>query len=459
MTGTCEVLARLAAAHEGEAEGLELDETWTASREVAATPEGLDGTTYELAQRYVRTAGPRVGYARSEDAGETLEGLVAEALRRAGTVERSVPPGALVAPAPGEAPEEAPEALPAPDVAAMADSARAGLDALLARAGEARAARCTVRAFDERRLVSNSLGLSRAASHRHYLARMDYIAVGERELHDVTVRSYAARLEDLDLGELAARAVAQGEASLDGGSVESGRYPVVVSREVACRMLVGMWAAFSADKMATGQSLMAGRLGMRVASEELTLLVPGEDGLPGAPGRVGLDSEGVRRTGHVVVDRGVLRAPLSDVSWARQLGLEPSGNAGRREGLGRIVPNDVVVAPANLCLAPGERTLEELLAQMGDGIYLTEIGDIYHSFNLASGGVSAPVRGVRVRDGRLAEPIAAMSVTDTLPALLEGVVAAGNTLSWSDLEDLDALWCGAPDLYLRELGIVGGLAS
>lgn len=458
MTETCEELARLAA-DLGVDGGLELDETWTASREVAATSEGLDGTTYELSQRYVRTGGARVGYARSEDGAESLADLVREAVRQASTVERSVPEGALVAPEPGEELDVAPEALPAPDVAAMADAAREALSLLLERAGETRAACCTVRAFDERRLVSNSLGLSRAASHRHYLVRIDYIAVGERELHDVTVRSYAKDLADVDLAELAERAVAQGEASLDGGSVESGRYPVVISREVACRMLVGMWASLSADKLATGQSLMAGRVGASVASDVVTLLEPGDEPLPGAPGRVGLDSEGVRRTGHVVVDRGTLVGPLSDVSWARKLGVEPSGNAGRREGLGRIVPNDVVIAPANLCIAPGGKSLGELFAQMGDGIYLTEIGDIYHSFNLASGGISAPVRGALVRDGRLAGPIGAMSVTDNIADLLAGVVAVGDTLSWSDLEDLDTLWCGAPDLYVRELGIVGGLAS
>lgn len=458
MTQTCEELARLAD-ELGVEGGLELDETWTASREVAATPEGLNGTTYELAQRYVRTGGGRVGYARSEDASESLAELAREAVRQATTVERSVPEGALVAPEPGERPDEAPVEPASPDAGAMVDVARAGLGALLGRAGETRAASCTVRSFDERRLVSNSLGLSRSASHRHYLVRMDYVAVGRRELHDVTVRSYAPDLASVDLDELSARAVAQGEASLDGGSVESGRYPVVVSREVACRMLVGMWAVFSAEKIATGQSLMAGRVGCRVASEALTLLEPLDGTLPGAPGRVGLDCEGVRREGHVVVDRGTLVGPLSDVSWARRLGVEPSGNAGRREGLGRIVPNDVVVAPANLCVAPGERGLDELLAQMGDGIYLTEIGDIYHSFNLASGGISAPVRGAVVRDGRLAGPIAAMSITDNIADLLANVVAVGDTLSWSDLEDLDALWCGAPDLLVSELGVVGGLAS
>lgn len=455
MTQTCEKLARRAATGAADVTGLELDETWTESYEVDAIEGGFDGTTYELAQRYVRTAGERVGYARSEDAADTLDDLVDEAMRQARTVERSVPAGALIAPGPGESADTAPDPFPAPDMDAMTAAARTGLALLEERAQGACEARCTVRVFDERRLVSNSCGLSRAARHRHYLVRMSYIATGSREMHDVTVRSYGRDLASIDLAELADRAVVQGTVSLDGTGIASGIYPVVISREMACRMLVGLWDVFSASKVATGQSLMANKVGDRVASEAVSLVEPAEEALGNAPGRAHIDAEGIRRTGHAVVDGGIFAAPLSDVSWARQLGIAPSGNAARREGLGRIVPNDVVIAPANLCVAPGSSNLDELLQRMGDGLYLTEIGDIYHSFNAASGSISAPVRGALVENGRIAKPVGAISITDSISGLLEHVVAVGDTLSWSDLEDLDAFWCGAPDLYVSELGIVG----
>lgn len=455
-----EELCALAKRYESEVEGLELDETITSSREVTATSDGLDGTTYELHERYVRTAGPRVGYARSESANEPLADLVAEAVEQSRAVDGTVPAGRLVAPDPdfdGRAAVSAPETVPAVpvDAEALTALARSGVAALAARVGGAgKAIACTVRAFDERRRVTNSLGLDRAASHCHVLARLSYIAVGTDEMHDVTVRSYASELGCIDVDELAARAVAIGEGSLDGCGIASGRYPVVLSRELACRMLVGIWSVFSANKVATGQSFVSGKLGQQVASTSLTLRDAAE-GAPGGPGCVAVDAEGSWRGVHTVLEEGRFVAPLSDASWACELGLPgSSANAGRRDSLGRIVPNEVVIAPGNLYVEPGDSSLDELIAQAGEGVYLTDIGDIYHSFNFASGSVSAPCRGVRIRDGHLAEPIASVSISDNLANILANVAAVGNTLSWSDLEDLDAFWCGAPDLFVSSLNLV-----
>lgn len=478
-----EELRELAARHAGEVTGLELEEASTWCSEVTATPGGLDGTTYELHQRYVRTAGEHVGYARSEDASEPLEELLGEAVRRSRAVAKSDPAGVLLGadgavadgaaalaagggvPARGAVAPVAgggdtaldPDAFEVPredvDSSELVRVAREGVRLLLSRAGETKEARCTVRVLEQRRRVTNSAGLARSGSHRHCLVRLSYIAVGEREMHDVSVRSYAPEPADVDVDELVGRAVATAEGSLEGGTIESGRYPVVLSREFACRMLVGIWGTLGAEKVATGQSFLAGKVGERVASPALSVVSDWRCGcVPGAPGCLPLDAEGCARTRRAVVDAGVLAEPLSTLEWGA------GGSAERRDTLGRIVPNDVVCAPGNLYVAPGDASLDELLERAGDGVYLTDISDIYHSFNFASGGVSTPCRGVRIRDGRLAEPISVVSVSDSLQSLFESVVATGRELSWCDLEDLDAYWCGAPDMLVSGMSLVGGIA-
>lgn len=464
MNEVCERLRELAVEHADETSGLELDETMSSCREVTVTEEGMSGTTYHLVQRYLRTAGDHVGYAKSESAEEPLEELVDEALLQARIVDESVPEGVLVAPAPGEGELSLPAAGElaagdAPSSDELARIARTGLTELVGRAGRHQSAECTVRVFDETRHVRNSLGLSRADAHRHYLVRLSYVAAGDREKCESWVRSYGGDLSQIDLADLAVRAVRQGGCSLDGGTIDSGCYPVVISREVACRMLVGFWNVFSASKVATGQSYLSGRLGERVASEAVSIIDDSTDA-PGAPGALGIDSQGMLRRSFIVVDHGRFAAPLSDCSWAARMGLErSSGNSARREGLGRIVPNELVIAPANLYLAPGGFSLDELLAQVGDGIYLSDIGDIYHSFAFTTGGVSAPCRGARIRGGRLAEPIAAVSISDDLQSILGNVVALGDQLSWCDLEDLDAYWCGAPDMLVSSMNLVGAITG
>ena len=455
MTDTCQRLAELAVAADA-CEGLELEEMDERCLEVVAKDGGLGGAVYELAERYVRTAGERVGYARTENVDETLEDLVAEAVAQSGTVDRSEPAGVLVSPV-GEQASGMPEATPLPQAADLACVARRAVELLEGRSSNCRAVECAVRVVDQRRLVSNSLGLSRAATHRHAMVRLSYIAVGEREMHNVFVRGYAPEADQVDLDELAGRALGIGEGSLDGGTIEGGSYPVVLSREVVCQMLVGFWQLFSGEKIATGQSWLSGRMGEQVGSDALTISAFSEARW-GAPGCLSVDAQGVDRVSRDLVSAGRLVSALTNAEWAGELGLDGSlGDADRRDSLGRIVPNDMAVVPGCLCVAPGEDSLEALLAKMGEGVYITDISDIYHSFNLASGGISTPVRGVRVREGRLAEPLSALSITDNLKDLFKNVVACGNALSWCDLEDLNAYWCGVPDVYVSSMGLVGAV--
>ncbi len=459
MTKTCEELARLAVKHADSCTGLELEQICESCLEVAASEDGgLGGTTYELSNSYVRACGQKVGYARAEGVDPSLEDLVAEAVAQSRTVDLSEPAGVMVVP---EEAEEAclPAAEPLPAADELACVAQRAVELLCGKSSNHRAVKCVVRAYDQRRLVSNSAGLSRACTHRHVMALLSYIAVGQKEMHNVMVRSFAGAAADIDVEELVERAQLIGEASLDGGTIDSGNYPVVLSGEVVCQMLVGFWQLFSGEKIATHQSFLDGKLGQAIGSPELTIC-DGAAPVWGGPGYLGVDAQGVVHKDRKLVDAGVFVSPLTTCEWASELGLgESAGNADRRDTMGRIVPNDLTVVPANLAVAPGKESLDGLFAKMGDGIYITDIADIYHSFNIASGGISTPVRGAWVRGGKLTESISAMSLSCNLKELFANVAACSNHLSWVDMEDLNAYWCGAPDVYVRELGLVGAIEA
>ena len=449
-------LARLAGRYADQVEGFELDEERSQLLEKVATPSGTSGTTFALDQRLLRTAGRRVVSVRTEDPTESLAALAARAVDLAACVDESVPAGLLGPQADGESSAGESE-LPAPDAAAMDAAARRGLDLLTSVAGNPMEPSCAVRHYAEGHAITNSRGLRRCGAADHYQARMSYIARGTTEMHDVICRAYAPSLDELDLEALAQRTALMATASLDGAELASGTYPVVFSGQVMCQMLMGFWQLFSAQKVATGQSLLAGRLGERIASPQLTIV--DEACVPGGGAKLGFDVQGAPKLRTSIVEAGVFTAPLSDLAWAGRLGLPTSsGNAARRDTLGRIVPNDVTIAPSNLCVRPSEGaglSFDELLAQVGDGVYLTDIGDIYHSFNIASGGVSAPCRGAFIRDGKLAGGIRACSLSDNLLSLFAHVVAVGSDMTFVDLEDLNAYYTGAPDVFVSEVRLVG----
>lgn len=239
MTDVCKQLAGLA--HKHGVPGLELEEERSCTQEVTAAEDGSLGcSTSELAQRYVRTAGDRVGYARSEDASEPLEDLVARAVAESGAVDLSDPAGMLARPRADEEGAAGDVELGDADVAAMTAMARRCVGRLADVAGEHTVIECMVRHYACARRVSNSEGLCRQACHAHYMVRMTYIASGKGEQHWVQCRSFAPSLDDVDVAELVERTRLAGEASLDGGTLETGDYPVVISRDVMNQVLVGI---------------------------------------------------------------------------------------------------------------------------------------------------------------------------------------------------------------------------
>src|SRR5208282_3752018 len=111
-----------------------------------------------------------------------------------------------------------------------------------------------------------------------------------------------------------------------------------------------------------------------VAPEKIGVLRYGSDLMnvvadatePGGLGTFGWDDEGVTAQRTPIVHRGVLVGTLSSRESAAQLGLKHSGGTARASG-GDRAP---LVRMTNVNLEPGDRSLEELLEGVTEGVYL-----------------------------------------------------------------------------------------
>jgi TldD protein len=86
---------------------------------------------------------------------------------------------------------------------------------------------------------------------------------------------------------------------------------------------------------------------------------------PGGLGSFGYDDEGVPAARALVVEEGVLRGFLTSRETAARIGSGAGGSM-RADGWNRMP----LVRMTNLHLEPGEGSLEDLLADVDDGIYL-----------------------------------------------------------------------------------------
>jgi len=167
--------------------------------------------------------------------------------------------------------------------------------------------------------------------------------------------------------QLAERAASRAVDLLRAGYPEGGRTRVLLSPA-----LVGLLTheavghTVEADFVLSG-SVAAGKLGQRVASEHVTLCDSGASEFhAGAGGSIAVDDEGVPTQNTVVIQDGILRSYLHDRESAARFGVAPTGSARAWE-----YDNEPLIRMRNTYIAPGDATLDELIAGVADG-YLLE---------------------------------------------------------------------------------------
>ncbi len=118
------------------------------------------------------------------------------------------------------------------------------------------------------------------------------------------------------------------------------------------------------------------------------------------------DGEGVITRPLVLVEDGVLRSWVLDGRSARQLGLASTGHAAR----GPSSPPSP--STTNLSLSPGTIGPEALIADIVEGLYITEM--MGSAVNGITGDYSRGATGFMIRNGALAEPVAEITVAGNL---------------------------------------------
>lgn len=246
----------------------------------------------------------------------------------------------------------------------------------------------------------------------------------------------AATLDDPEAvgREAAARVLRR----LGARKISTCRCPVIFDPETA-RSLVGhIFEAVRGDSIYRNASFLAGKLGERIAGENITVL---DDGLrPGGFGSRPFDDEGVAPGITRVVGRGVLESYLLNTYAARKLNLRTTGNASRG------VAGPPGVGPKNFYLEPGTHSPADILKSVKSGFYVTEL--IGMGVNVVTGDYSRGAAGIWIENGELAYPVEEVTIAGSLQEMLNHVALVG-----SDLEFRSAV--ASPTLLVEGLTVAG----
>ncbi len=218
-------------------------------------------------------------------------------------------------------------------------------------------------------------------------------------------------------------AVLRATRMLGSQKARSTHCTVVFDPRVVSTLLGIVASALSGEALVKGRSFFAGRLGEPVAVPAVTLVDDPTD--PRAFGAATHDGEGLACRRNVLISDGVLRMFVFDTVSARRAGMSSTGSAGRGGFAG--TPSASCRA---LVLTPGTKSQDEILAAVGDGLYVQSITGVHSGVNPVSGDFSVGAEGLLIESGSLGQPVREVTVASTLQRMLQSVVEIGADLRW-----------------------------
>ncbi|MBW1895898.1 MAG: TldD/PmbA family protein [Deltaproteobacteria bacterium] len=164
-----------------------------------------------------------------------------------------------------------------------------------------------------------------------------------------------------------------------------GKVPVYLPPETVGQFLWPIFMGTNGRNVAKGDSPLAGKLNQRVLAPSLTIVDdPHRDFASGA--RV-LDSNGIPTKRQTIFDQGELKRFLYDLDSAGLAGTQPTGNDRSN--------------PYSPILVPGAQSSRQLLEDIGDGLYVSDLLGFGQS-NIINGDFSGNVGlGYRIKNGKI----------------------------------------------------------
>ena len=235
----------------------------------------------------------------------------------------------------------------------------------------------------------------------------------ERDYESVSAR-HASDLETAEA--VGKRAGERTVARLGPRKAKSQAVPVVFDPRESAGILGHLAGAISGAAIARGVSFLKDRLGQEIFAPSITIVDDPHRlrGLRSKP----FDGEGVANARMAIVEGGVLKTWLLDCASAKQLGLATTGHAARGTG-GPPHPSST-----NFHMLPGALTPAELMADIEEGFYVTELMGM--GVNGVTGDYSRGACGFWIEKGKIAYPVSEVTIAGNLKDMYRALTPAND---------------------------------
>jgi PmbA protein len=222
---------------------------------------------------------------------------------------------------------------------------------------------------------------------------------------------------DLDGAEaIGRRAGERAVKRLNPRKVATRRVPVVFDSRISGSLVGHLAGAANGSSIARKTSFLREKLGEKIFASGIEIVddPSRRRGLRSRP----FDAEGIAGRRRMLVEDGVLKTWLLDCATARELNLETTGHAQRG------VSSTPSPGPSNLHLVPGDKSPDQLVADIEDGFYVTDM--IGMGVNLVTGDYSRGASGFWIENGERTYAVSEVTIAGHLSDIFASLAPAND---------------------------------
>jgi len=203
---------------------------------------------------------------------------------------------------------------------------------------------------------------------------------------------------------------------LNPRKAETAAVPIVYDPQVASSLVGHFASAINGASISRGVSFLKDKMGERVFGPGIQIV---DDphivrGLRSKP----FDGEGGRNARRIFAEDGILASWVLDSTSGRQLKLASTGHAARGTG-GPPSPSTT-----NLYMAAGSLSMKELIADIKQGFYVTEL--IGMGVNGVTGDYSRGASGFWIENGEIVYPVNEITIAGNLKDMFLNLTPAND---------------------------------
>lgn len=204
-------------------------------------------------------------------------------------------------------------------------------------------------------------------------------------------------------------------------TLDTGNYPVIFTPETMGNLLSPIKIAANSKNLYKGISVLGDKVGQQIANENFSITDDAlyKDGL----GSYAYDDEGIIPKKLPIIENGIFKNFVYDLTYAQRLNAESNGHAAR----------GIVSLPepsfSNLILSTGDATLDELIKSVDRGLIVYSVLGGGMS-NLIAGDISVNIElGYLIEKGKIVGRVKDMMLAGNVYDFINSIGAMENKLN------------------------------